>query len=327
MTTIEQKPWYTTNPLNADRNASKKDYAHLKADELLIHGTFCTIQGEGPLAGRPCVFLRTAGCSRGSKGTDGSGAGLGCAFGRTKTNSGSCDTAFHLADGKIWSFAQTVDNMVKVWRDYQQSLGLNLREEPDYLGVPPLIVITGGEPFLQPNLIEFLSHLRDLRQSVARTHEVDAYRTQVETNADFLKPDPHLVAAGAIIVVSPKATRMANGSFGYKLLSEGVLRHASCLKYLIEDNPDSPYYDLPPEIVSALHYTSHPWHDRLPPVWLSPIACYARNPEAGEVASLWAEGMIDKEATERNYARAAQLTILYRDVRLSTQQHLTFNLP
>jgi 7-carboxy-7-deazaguanine synthase len=35
----------------------------LQPDTLVVHSIFQTIQGEGPFSGRPCVFIRLAGCN------------------------------------------------------------------------------------------------------------------------------------------------------------------------------------------------------------------------------------------------------------------------
>ena len=77
---------------------------------LKVHSIFDTIQGEGPYAGTPSVFIRFAGCN------------LACNF---------CDTEFdEYNEMHITSIISTV-----------QSLSQNYQK---------LVVITGGEPFRQP---------------------------------------------------------------------------------------------------------------------------------------------------------------------------------
>lgn len=83
------------------------------ADALRVKEMFTTIQGEGPLAGEPCVFVRLEGCN------------LKCFF---------CDTDFE--DGKV----MPVSSIVAAVADMR----------PDApLGIKPLVVITGGEPLAQ----------------------------------------------------------------------------------------------------------------------------------------------------------------------------------
>lgn len=81
-----------------------------RGEVLDVKEVFLTIQGEGPLAGEPCVFVRLAGCN------------LRCWF---------CDTDFE--DGTSYQVGQLIDEI--------QSLSLVER---------PLVVVTGGEPLAQP---------------------------------------------------------------------------------------------------------------------------------------------------------------------------------
>lgn len=77
---------------------------------LLVHSSFPTLQGEGPDAGVPAVFLRLAHCN------------LRCYF---------CDTDF--AEGTWYDLEQLTRLTVELARDNKCSL----------------VVITGGEPLLQ----------------------------------------------------------------------------------------------------------------------------------------------------------------------------------
>lgn len=107
-----------------DRNIGPHAYSHLKPDQLLVTSIFYTIQGEGPYAGVPAVFVRLAGCNRGRK------LSMGCAF---------CDTRFHFDKGLVMSFEEIRDRIIEL---------LN--------GKVAITVITGGEPMLQDNLSEFV---------------------------------------------------------------------------------------------------------------------------------------------------------------------------
>lgn len=92
---------------------------------LLVNEVFPTIQGEGPDAGTPAVFVRLAKCN------------LACTF---------CDTEFE--KGEWWPVEALLGHVMNVSRNY-------------HIG---LVVITGGEPLLQ-NLLPFIvscnrTHLR-----------------------------------------------------------------------------------------------------------------------------------------------------------------------
>lgn len=83
----------------------------LRTDGMLwVQEVFRTIQGEGPLAGRPAVFIRLAGCN------------LACKF---------CDTEFESGEMVHEDAVET-----EAWR-----LAFGWKR--------PLFVLTGGEPFRQ----------------------------------------------------------------------------------------------------------------------------------------------------------------------------------
>lgn len=84
-------------------------------DTLDIQKIFKTIQGEGPFAGRPSIFVRLGGCN------------LACNF---------CDTEFE--DFSSYTLQTIIDEINK--------LSLNKKK----LRSVELIVITGGEPLRQP---------------------------------------------------------------------------------------------------------------------------------------------------------------------------------
>lgn len=103
-------------PINVDRNVSPAEFRELGEHLMLaVTSIFYTVQGEGPHAGRPAVFLRLAGCNIGAK--------KDCPWCDTKFDIGSA-TRMHVRDvyAKVKSLAG---------------------------GRTTLVVITGGEPLLQ----------------------------------------------------------------------------------------------------------------------------------------------------------------------------------
>lgn len=82
---------------------------------LAVNSVFYTLQGEGPHAGRPAVFIRLAGCN------------LQCPL---------CDTQYTARAG------YDVSELVELALSYSW----HMRGRRD----APLVVITGGEPFRQP---------------------------------------------------------------------------------------------------------------------------------------------------------------------------------
>lgn len=156
---------------HADVNVGPANYKHFKKDELLVTKIFYTVQGEGPFAGHPAVFIRLAGCNRGRK------EDMGCQF---------CDTHFTYATGVPQSFTEIEKELLGCLRGIHTSSSVKRM----------LVVITGGEPMMQDNLSWFVMHLADA-----------GYRNiQIESNGDRLAP--HFPYNGEItLVVSPKVTK------------------------------------------------------------------------------------------------------------------------
>lgn len=100
---------------------------HGDGEVLRVHSMFYTIQGEGPQAGRPALFIRLSGCN------------LRCTF---------CDTEF---DGGIEMPAHIL--FAEAYKILQKHHG-------------DLVVITGGEPLLQ-NILPLVSYLNTVGTAVS----------------------------------------------------------------------------------------------------------------------------------------------------------------
>ena len=109
------------------QNPVAKNELHMAGDALtVVNGMpFYTIQGEGPHAGRPAMFLRLHGCP------------LRCYF---------CDTHFSSPTDPLMSVQQIVDLMTELWP-------VTIAQK--------LAVITGGEPTRQ-NLKPLIQELLEL---------------------------------------------------------------------------------------------------------------------------------------------------------------------
>lgn len=112
-----------------ERNISAKDLK-LTPGALLVRSIFYTLQGEGPYAGYPAVFVRFGGCNRGAK--------VDCQW---------CDTDFRMDKSKL----MTVEQIVAQVRSYRNPQALD----------KPLVVLTGGEPLLH-DLTALTTALHDL---------------------------------------------------------------------------------------------------------------------------------------------------------------------
>ena len=97
----------------------------MRRNSLLYQGIFVSLQGEGPKAGTPSVFLRLAGCN------------LGCVY---------CDSR------KAWD--EAYENQ---WRE--SSVATVAERLLEVKGRASNLVITGGEPLLQQREVENLIRL------------------------------------------------------------------------------------------------------------------------------------------------------------------------
>lgn len=271
-------PIYTVQ--NADRIITRKDFQReeLKG-RLLVTSIFVTHQGEGTYQGWPAVFVRLAGCNYGDKVSN-------CLF---------CDTSFHYDRATAYTYAELTEYIRRL-------VGNRQTQQQRYV-----LVITGGEPTLQENLIEFISYV----------YPEDFLNIQIETNGTqayfFEKLDASEVAEDVFVCVSPKASYKAGR---YAKLSDTVLHRADELKFVLEADPNSPHYEVPDW---ALDHSNHKAR-----VTVSPMAVYAR-PYQGEVSSIWDEGLIDKQRTAANYAYAAEYARKHH-LHISTQQHLALGV-
>lgn len=194
---------------NQDINVGPHNYAHLAPDVMLVTSIFYTVQGEGPYAGAPAIFIRLAGCNRGRK------VGMGCEF---------CDTAFHYNQGNAMRFADIVAAMHDTLVTFPKV-------------VQPMVVITGGEPMMQNNLGAFCTYL------VGQGWK----KIQIESNGDRLVrglPDFPLVT----LVVSPKVSKVAGtkDQWEYKEPNSDVYGRVNFWKFVVDHQLTSPYGAPPP---------------------------------------------------------------------------------
>jgi len=256
--------------INPDVAATKADFDEDPHNTLRVTSFFDTIQGEGPLAGMPSVFLRLAGCNFGAKDNF-------CQF---------CDTAFQLEQATLWTHEDLIEAITAL---------------PTFRNTFALVV-TGGEPTLQHNLLEFLSKCSEVFAAI-----------QIETNgtnaAFFRALREDYPSLKIITVVSPKASYKARK---YAPLREEVRAAASCLKFVVEANPASPHHTIPDWALAEAA--------RGQKVYVSPMAVYKR-PYVGEVSSGWDHTLIDAEKTAANYSYAATYALTH-GLHVSIQQHL-----
>ncbi len=139
---------------------------------------FMTVQGEGGQAGRPAVFLRFAGCNLWS-GLERDRASAICNF---------CDTDFVGTDGPGGGKFKTPEDLAQTAIGYWPG------------GGKPLVVCTGGEPFLQ------------LDAPLVDALHAAGFEIAVETNGTLAAP-----AGIDWITVSPKGRAPVVQTSGHEL--------------------------------------------------------------------------------------------------------------
>ena len=239
-------------------------------DRLLVTSRFLTLQGEGPYQGRPALFIRLTHCN------------LVCSW---------CDTFFDQGD---WF---TVQELLQI----SQTMILEKYDDLSKCGV----VITGGEPSLQKNIVEFLSRCKGAGVAFA----------QIESNGII----PIELPYGITLVVSPKCSEKTHK---YLTPNEFTLNRADCLKFVVSADPSSPYHLIPDWAFEWQKETGHP-------IYVSPMNIYrpafleaARKriherkehnidyrSTVDEVISGWDDTILDREQNRLNHSYAAKVCI------------------
>lgn len=164
---------------------------------LNVQEIFATIQGEGPFAGTPATFIRLAGCN------------LQCPM---------CDTDY--------TSQRLTMEIGEISREVRR-----LRVPQSVVSCPPLVVITGGEPFRQ-NLTPLVTLLLGL-----------GFTVQLETNGIlFLEGFPY---EKVTIVCSPKTGR----------INYDMAKKVRAFKYIVQEGYIHPFDGLPFATMGVLKQT------------------------------------------------------------------------
>jgi organic radical activating enzyme len=283
----------------------KKYFKDAPADSLFVTSMFFTLQGEGPYAGMPALFIRLAKCN------------LDCSF---------CDTFFD--DGDWMTYAEIEKKAHETITGFWQEKGKDVpawavNQTPSGKMYPNIVlVMTGGEPLIQDNISEFMA------QQLLNFKEV-----QVESNGI---PDT-VVPPGVTLVCSPKCVEKNGRAIKYFAPSKTILDRADCLKFVVSADPDSPYSTIPDWALE--------WRDRTgKQIYCSPMNVYNNFPQkikllraekgqitmeerstVDEVISFWEPGLLNLEANQRNHEYTGQYCV-ENGLRLNLQQHLYASL-
>ncbi len=151
---------------------------------LLVNELFLSIQGESTYAGRPCVFIRLAGC------------GSSCTW---------CDTRYaSLEQGKAMTLREII-------------------EQSEAFGIP-LVEITGGEPLQQENVYPLMKRLCDRGHTVLLETggflPVDRVDSRVHKIIDLKPPSSGVCENNRLdtIELALAASKAEKKTFEFKLL-------------------------------------------------------------------------------------------------------------
>lgn len=285
-----------------------KENTNAQEGKLFVTSVFYTLQGEGPFAGQPSLFVRLAKCN------------LNCSF---------CDTFFD--DGEWLSveeiFVKGATQVAKFhdidWdpaRDDPEDVqNVMLFHQICRIMKDTVLVMTGGEPLLQANISTLLGEFEPLFRD-----------TQIESNGLISQELP----TSTTLVISPKCSEKNNKYLNIHPSNE--LR-ANCLKFVISADPESPYHTIP-------HWALEIGRSRSIPIYVSPMNIYNTLPqkskqlridtnqttieqrsEIDEVISFWEPGLLNMEENQKNHEYAARYA-MKNNLRLNLQIHLYASL-
>ncbi len=185
----------------------QKYFKETDNNKLLVTSIFFTLQGEGPYAGKPALFVRLAKCN------------LACSF---------CDTYFD--SGQWMTVEEVLDKADKVINDYFKSFVPAWACHSGDLDKKEIVfVVTGGEPTLQPKLY-------DLLDEASEKYEY----TQIESNG-ILYPK---VPSWTTVVCSPKCHEHNGKPTKYIKPKLDTLSRVDYLKFVMLAE-DGPYSSIP----------------------------------------------------------------------------------
>lgn len=283
-------------------------------DKLFVTSCFFTLQGEGPYRGEPAVFVRLAKCN------------LNCSFCDTFFDDGDWMTINEIEDRIDKVISDHFDGNIPIWaRDLWGGVAMPGEENKPQGALKKkemVLVVTGGEPMLQKNLVPFLERM-NLRFA----------KTQIESNGTLVQAIP----AETTLVVSPKCSEKHGVAVKYLEPKPEMLARADCLKFVMSADPDSPYSSVPE--------WAHEWRARTgKPVFVSPMNVYNEEPQKSkqlraeknqitieerstvdEIISFWTPGLLNMQENQRNHEYAAKYCVTH-GLTMNLQLHLYASL-
>lgn len=279
-----------------------KSYFNDAGEKLFVTSIFQTLQGEGPLRGEPAIFVRLTKCN------------LACSF---------CDTFFDHGD---WFTIDELENAIEnTINNFYKDKNLKRPEWTKHSATKrkkQALILTGGEPMLQKNIVPFLEHMNNVFE-----------KTQIESNGIV----PQNIPNETILVISPKCIEKNGVAIKYIKPHKKNLERADCLKFVMSADQNSPYKEIPNW---AFEWKEETGRD----IFISPMNMYNSEPQKSkqlrmsneqitldkrstedEIISFWEEGLLDMEANQKNHEYAAKYCVEHGLI-LNLQIHLYASL-
>jgi len=185
-----------------------------------------------------------------------------------------------------------------------------------------VLVVTGGEPLLQKNLMGFFDYAKDMFTAM-----------QIESNGTVNQDVPKHVT----LVCSPKCAEKNGVAIKYLEPTELILNRADCLKFVMSADQQSPYSNVPGW---ALEWKK--WSGK--EIYVSPMNIYNTLPQkikimhtekgnitmeqrstVDEVISFWEPGLLNLKENQINHEYTAKYC-MENGLRLNLQMHLYASL-
>lgn len=256
-----------------------------KNETLLVTSVFYTLQGEGPYAGRPALFIRLTHCN------------LTCSF---------CDTFFDA--GQEFTFPELEALAIKTIEDYHQTK--ITQELLDRI----VLVMTGGEPMLQQSIVSWFEYIHP----TFRTIQIESNGTVYQDIPDYVTlvvspkcaekdgvPTKYLNIRQSVLTRADclKFVVSADESSPYHTIPEW----AAAANKIIYISPMNVYNDLPKQAKELRACNKE-------------ISIEERS-TVDEIISFWEPGLLNLKANQANHEYAAKYC-LEHGYRLNLQMHL-----
>ncbi len=240
----------------------------------------------------------------------------------------NCDTFFD--DGDWMTFDEINVKATNIIRNYWLNRSLPIPKWIDSYTMNGIgqfreiiLVVTGGEPLLQKNLMDYLNYSKSMFGNM-----------QIESNGLIDQDIPEHVT----LVCSPKCAEKEGKATKYLGPTNLILERADCLKFVMSADQTSPYSNIPD--------WAHEWKNKNPgkEIYISPMNIYNTLPQkikllhsengsitmdqrstVDEKINFFEPGLLNMDEIAKNHEYVGKYCMDY-GFRMNMQMHLFANL-